>query len=1143
MRRITALIFSSVSIAALATTPAFAQVTGAPADTTPEKTAEGEQLPPAAEVPTNASGQPVTQGAIVVTGSRLRRNNFNTPSPVTIVTRDDEVLAGASGTAETLQSASITSGTSQISSAFLGFLSEGGQGANTVGLRGLGSQRTLVLLNGRRLAPAGVGSQLVAADLNVLPTAVVQRIEVLREGASAVYGSDAIAGVINVITDTKLDGVVLDAYTDLPLNLKGAAGRTYRGSVTAGKTFDRGYILASVEYRQRNGVRFKDNPDWRCPRALYFQNGEEVGQVDPATGKLACFAFGPNGSAGSGIASGYGLYGIYFNSPYNNIYTTGRISYAGGDINNSLIVNNFLLRPIKAETQLQSTVISPVKTYTGYLNGAYEIDALGNAEIYGEALFTRRKSVQEGASQLSVDALQLDPNIEIYGGTNYATGGPISNYHAPAQPGGTVPPNFRSSPFFPTSFANAYVNRFNPFIMPDQLQKSSQKVDFWRANGGLRGDLGFGDWRYDGNVQVSRTRANEKLRNPTRETMSNVLMTAVAPTGTPAQFITTALPGEAEAGTGFTCASNVTSGAYNGGTCIPLDIFNPAILIGGDIPQALYDYLFVPQVQRTKFNQETLSLVFDGTVVDLPAGPLRAAVGFEYRHDKIVNTPSVDAQNGQLYNRTNEGITRGSDNVKEAYAEINIPLLKDKPLANSLEVAASGRYTDYKSYGSGFVYRLNAQYSPVEPLRFRASLGTNFRAPNLYEQFVNNQTGFFGGGSDPCDSFATLSPTSPTYQNCLAELTPILDNPNTPVNEALAFVNASSILVNTAGGRANLKAEKAKSYGFGAVFTMPREIADLSLSVDYFHTVVNNEVGTLGLTILNLCYGDDPATFPNNNYCPFINGRNPLGTAYPGTIISFQNPYLNLAKQVAAGIDFNGRYSTRIAGGRFTTSLQATRMLHQQLEVFAGAGLFEYNGTLGYPGFGSGPKWTASLDSRFETGPFTFRWGIEYIGRQSANKLVDPLRLLAYPGNGGTGIAGQPYTEDLVAEAYWEHGVSVQYKLRKLAQLTVGVKNLFDEKPPTISDSQDPNGQYFRIANFFGGGSYDYLGRSVFINLTAQFGGSSGASAPPPPPALLPPPLPATQTCADGSVISANVSCPVVAAPPPPPPAAVPERG
>ncbi|MFL6759687.1 TonB-dependent receptor domain-containing protein [Sphingomonas sp.] len=1100
MRRITASIFSSVSLVALSTTPALAQVTGAPVETTPQKTAESSQLPPATELPTNANGQPVTSGAIVVTGSRLRRDNFNTPSPVTIVTRDDQILAGASGTAETLQNASITSGTSQISSAFLGFLSEGGQGANTVGLRGLGSQRTLVLLNGRRLAPAGVGSQLVAADLNVLPTAVVQRIEVLREGASAVYGSDAIAGVINVITDTKLNGVTLDAYADLPLNLVGAAGRTYRGSVTAGKTFDRGYILASVEYRQRNGVRFQDNPDWRCPRALYQQNGHEVGQVDPATGQLACFAFGPNGSAGSGIASGYGLYGTFF-PYYGNIYTLGRKSYRNGDINQPLAVNNFLLRPIKSGPQLASSVISPVRTITGYLNGAYQTDVLGNAEIYGEALFTRRRSVQKSATQISIQTAQLDPNIEIYGGNAYycpngTTSCPITNYAPPSQPGGAAFPNYKSSPFFPNSFLTATtpysaccgifgINRFNPFILPDQLQRASQKVDFWRANAGLRGDMGVGDWRYDANVQLSRTDANEKLSNPTITTMSNVLMTAVAPTGTPSQFITTAIPGEARAGVSFTCASNVTNGAYNGGTCVPLDIFNPNILIGGHIPQALYDYLYVPQVQRTRFNQDTLSLNLDGTVLDLPAGPVRAAVGFEYRRDRITNTPSPDAQAGQLYNRTNEGITAGYDSVKEAYGEVNIPLLKDRPLAKSLEVAASGRYTDYKSYGSGFVYRLNAQYAPTDLIRFRASLGTNFRAPNLYEQFVNNQTGFFGGGSDPCDSFGTLSPTTPTYQNCLRELTPILDNPTTAVNEALTYVNANSILVNTAGGRANLKAEKAKSYGFGAVVTAPREVADLSLAVDYFHTLVTNEVGTLGLTILNLCYGADPSTFPNNNYCPFINGRFPVGSAYPGTIISFQNPYLNLARQISAGIDFNGRYATRVAGGRFIAELQATRMVHQQLEIFQGNGLFEYNGTLGYPGFGSGPKWTGNLDARYERGPFTFRWGVQYIGRSSANELVQPN--LLYPTNGGTGIAGQPYQEDLVAEAYWEHGVSVRYRYKKRAEITVGVKNLFNEKPPTISDSQDPFGQYFRIANYFGGGPYDYLGRSVFINLTSSF--------------------------------------------------------
>jgi outer membrane receptor protein involved in Fe transport len=1077
MRRLSTFVLSSVSVAALTASPAFAQA-GAPVEATPEVTAETEQAAPASVEPTNAAGQPTSEGEIVVTGSRIRRNNFNTASPVTIVTRDDQVLAGSTGTAETLQSASITSGTSQISSAFLGFLSEGGQGANTVGLRGLGSQRTLVLLNGRRLAPAGVGSQLVAADLNVLPTSIVQRIEVLREGASAVYGSDAIAGVINVITDTKINGVVLDAGTDLPLNLEGGAGRSVRGSITAGKTFDRGYIMGSLEYQQRNGVRFADNPNWRCPRALYKQNGVEVGQVDPATGQLACFAFGPNGSAGSGIASGYGLYGVYFGGPYNNIYTYGRISFRNGDINNTILVNDFFNRPIKEETQLQSTVISPRKTYTAYLSGAYELGALGDAELYGEVLYTRRGSKQRGASQFSIDTLQLDPNIEIYGGTYYATGAPITNY---APPSGVLP-NYVASPFFPISFlTQSYANRFNPFIMPDQLQKSSQKVEFWRANGGLRGKLGMGDWEYDANIQASRTRANEKLRNPTVETASNVLMTTVAPAGTPAQFITRALPGQVQAGVNFTCQSNVTAGAYNGGQCVPLNIFDPAILIGGDIPQALYDYLYVPQVQRTRFNQETLSLIFNGTVLELPAGPLKAAVGLEYRHDKIRNVPSADAQAGLLYNRTNEGITAGSDNVKEAYAEFNIPVIRDKPFFHNLELEASGRFTDYKSYGSGFVYRLNGQWSPVEALRFRGSLGTNFRAPNLFEQFVNNQTGFFGGSADPCDSFGSTDPTSNTYINCLAELTPILGSQAAALN----FFNASSILVNTTGGRDSLKAEKAKSYGFGGVFTMPRHIADFTFAVDYFHTVVKDEVSTLGLTILNLCYNEDPGTFPGGNYCPYINGRNPLGTAYPGTIISFQNPYLNLSQQVASGIDFNARFATPLFGNfRLIAQGQATRMLHQQLEVFQGSGLFEYNGTLGYPGFGSGPKWTANLDTRIETGPWTFRWGVEYIGRSSAEGLVTQG---LYPPNGGTGVPGQPYTEDLVAEAYWEHGVSVRYQMRNFGQITVGVKNLFDEKPPTISDSQDPAGQYFRIANYFGGGPYDYLGRSVFVNITKTF--------------------------------------------------------
>jgi iron complex outermembrane receptor protein len=292
MRARNVFIYSTVSMAALAlATPAFSQAT-APAETIPEKTAEGEQTPPSSEA-TNAEGQtasstPATDsgGTIVVTGSRIRRDNFSTPQNIDVLTRDDQVLAGARSTTEALQSGTVTSGTSQISGSFLGFLSDNGQGANTVGLRGLGAARTLVLLNGRRLAPAGVGEQLIAADLNTLPTSVVQRIEILREGASSIYGSDAIAGVINVITDTAINGVTLDGYADVP---EIGAGMTRRASITAGKTFDRGHIMGSFEYRQDTGLEYGDRPDTRCQHELAFVNGHEVGQTKPHSTELRCY--------------------------------------------------------------------------------------------------------------------------------------------------------------------------------------------------------------------------------------------------------------------------------------------------------------------------------------------------------------------------------------------------------------------------------------------------------------------------------------------------------------------------------------------------------------------------------------------------------------------------------------------------------------------------------------------------------------------------------------------------------------------------------------------------------------------------------------------------------------------------------------
>ena len=1093
MRALNSILLSTISIVALTATPALAQTT-APVDTTPEKTQEGEAIPPSS-APTNAEGQAAAQtpptatgGAIVVTGSRIRRNNFNTPQNIDVLTRDDQVLAGSRSPAETLQSATVTSGTSQVSGSFLGFLSDNGQGANTVGLRGLGAARTLVLLNGRRLAPAGVGEQLIAADLNTLPTAVVQRIEILREGASSIYGSDAIAGVINVVTDTSINGMTIDAYADNPLI---GAGQTLRGSVTAGKTWDRGHIMASFEYKEDRGLEFGDRPDTRCQHELAFVNGHEVGQTKPHSTELRCY---PYARGGYGLAAGYGLGSAWaFGGP-------ARVSFANYYLGNPDIFAppvgvatdqfDFKDRPETPISVLDTTFLTPLKTYTGYVNGSYELGALGDAELYGEGLFVRRTSKQHGPDR-----------VDWLGNATGSGALPVQNFGPDYYPGDRFfANNYPSyvSPFYPVAWSNAGLFLTNPLWAPNFLPESKQKVDFWRANAGLRGSLGLGDWRYDANVQLSHTKGRDDRQVSTTEALTNVLNAVVAPSGTPSQFITTAIPGQFMAGQSFTCLSNVTgytgpgTGTYNGGTCQPVNIFDPQVFINGQITPQQIAYLY-PWLNYTKttYKQQTFALNFDGSLFTLPGGEVKGAVGFEYRRDQINDMPGAERQAGLIYRYGTAAQTKGKDNVKEAYAEIDAPIFRDQPFANLLEIDASGRYTHYASYGTGWTYHLGAQWAPVAAVRFRGNYGTNFRAPNLYEQFVASQVGFYGNSQDPCDTFAAhSSPGQALYENCLTDLTAALGSSAA----ALAYGgNGGSFKVTTTGGRGVVKAETAKTWGGGVVFTAPKSIADFSLAVDYWNIDVKGEVATLGNLIVNFCYDSDTygTTFPNNPYCALVGQRYTTANApFPnaaGNIINLQNPFLNIATQKSAGLDFDARYAARFLGGQFSTQLQATRMLTQKIQFFPGDVLNDFNGTLGYPGFGSGPKWTGSLDTRFKTGGFTFRWGVQYIGKMSSQATANTIFLTDTGGScpNGAGPGCFPVTYDLAVPSYFEHGVSVQYLLPRIGQFTIGVNNLFDKDPPTISD--DATSGFPRFGNFFANGAYDYRGRSVFVNVTRSF--------------------------------------------------------
>ncbi len=231
---------------------ASAAANAAPAD----EQAAATTTPKAAE---KAKDQEVAE--VVVTGSRLRRTEFTAASPVQIITTEQTSLEGLMSAAEILQSSTLASGSQQINDQTTGFVTENGPGANTLSLRGLGASRTLLLLNGRRLSPAGSRGQLAAADLNVLPESIIQRIEILKDGASSVYGSDAIAGVVNIITRKGFDGGNVGVEGNY---ITQGGGESRQASASWGKSWDKGGISLSLEYFKREPLRVGDRDFMSC---------------------------------------------------------------------------------------------------------------------------------------------------------------------------------------------------------------------------------------------------------------------------------------------------------------------------------------------------------------------------------------------------------------------------------------------------------------------------------------------------------------------------------------------------------------------------------------------------------------------------------------------------------------------------------------------------------------------------------------------------------------------------------------------------------------------------------------------------------------------------------------------------------------
>jgi iron complex outermembrane receptor protein len=955
---------------------------------------------------------PVKLEAIVVSGSRIKRDNFSTPAPVQIIRNEDAALAGFTSTTQVLQGTAVTGGQGQINNAFGGFVTDGGPGANTIGLRGFAPTRSLVLLNGRRLAPSGTRGSVGAADLNSLPGNVIDRIEVLKDGASSIYGSDAVAGVINIITKKNLNGITLDASRS---QTQEGGGDSHNFSISAGHVGDSFRVMGSYQLTDIGPLTLAQR-DWTQCNTDYRRTSANgvVGEwgsfdsVDPLTGKPKCYPISGTGSNGVTINTlgtnnivgvpAAGALGTTFNRwRPNSGVTTGLVGFegvGGGATTNLNVRDTFDPR------MLNRTLISPVRSQNVYLQGSVDLDALGNAEVYAEFMLNRRESSQVGYRQLSLDYIKGSPLI----------------------PAGLAASTF-SGPSSTTGNQNVGVRAFIGF----GNDESSQKVDFARAVAGIRGSLGGTGWDYD----VSWVRS-ESRGSYTQDT-----------------FLTDRLAQSTNvvaSGSGFACVNPA-----NG--CVAAPVLSSAV-IGGVLPQNWVNYVWTKVTGNTKYTEDVLSASVTGTLFRLPYGPLKAAFGAETRKNSIDDTPALDSQTGNLYNLTSSTPTRGSDKANDLFAEVDVPLLKNLPLVRELTLSASTRWADYRSYGSDSTYKAGALWSPVKWLSLRATTGTSYRAPALYEQFLGATSGFLSQQNDPCNAWDAATNNGTNRQaNCRSEGLPA------------GFQATQSITSLGVGGReAGLKAETSKNNSWGVIFqpSLPSGFGDLSVAVDHFDVSVDNGVGAPGAgAILSRCY--DSADFrAGGGLCRLVSARNPSSQA-----LTVTNGFVNISKDIVRGFDYTARYVNDVGIGRLRVNLQATEYRDRKSATFATDPLFDGNGDIG------NPKWSGALDINYTVKEWNLFYGLEWTGK------MDSYRYLA-------AAQRDPATSTFLhrTPSYVTHAMSVTYRnTADKWRATLGVRNLLDAGLPVIS----AQGAHSRIGNAPLYSGYDYQGRRFFVNVQKSF--------------------------------------------------------
>jgi len=999
--------------------PAFAQTAGTAA------AAAGTDSAPAAPA---ASTGPADSDLVIITGSRIARPNLSSPVPVTTIQGAEFFQTGKISIGDILNElpALQSTFTSANSTRFLGTA-----GLNLLDLRGLGTQRTLVLVNGRRHVGSDILNNAVSPDTNTFPTDLIERVDLVTGGDSAVYGSDAIAGVVNFVLKDKFQG--LEVRGQGGANNEGNGG-SYYASILGGTNFaqGRGNVAVNVEYAQQQDffasqtnhynqssgfvtTHIAGSDSTTTPNNLFFN---DIRSATYGNGGLVRFRTGQCGQDYRG--KNYRC-SFLFQPDGTLIPETGtRIgiapngSFIGGNGVNFLEGDQLGLQPALdryAINLIGHFEVSPA--FVPYVEAKYvRTDSLGSASgpafINGGTLGDPREQPRLDNPYLSQQAHDLIVSQLIL-----ANGGTAADY-----PGDTQ---------FPL--------REN--LLGLGSRQESAKRETFRIVGGVRGEF-KNDWKYDvsvnygdfaeatkvlGNLNVQRfLLAIDSVRGADGSIMCR---SRVDPTAANGLGGLTALPGQTPE---QAAAAQAAALATDVAACQPLNPFG-----SGNISAAARNYVIQDTVSRGKITQFVASGSLSGdshNYFNLPGGPIGFSIGAEYRRETNRFSEDPLVQQGYTFYNIIPSFSPPAFEVAEGFAELVVPILRNRRFFKDLTISGAGRVSGYKG-SAGIVYAYNGAvvYAPVSDIRFRANYSRSVRAPNLVDLY-QPQGQNFATVVDPCSTDNIHTGSNTRVANCLAAGVPA--DYNFQYSQSLQLVS---------GGNPGLRAEKSDSYTYGLVLA-PHWIRGLTASADYYNIIVNDVItAPAAQSIINACY--DLANL-NNQFCGLFQrfkgvGAGPHGEI-PGQIIegSLQQLSLNYAKYQARGVDAEVAYARTFGETYVGFRFQYTHQFQNDyfLDPTDPGRISRNLSTLSYPE----DKFNINVD--LKRGPIAFGYKLRYIGEQLITAYEDLYSVQGRPPQ-------NPYFSNVRNyPAITYHDIRVAIDVDKKNSFYFGVDNVLNQDPP-----------------------------------------------------------------------------------------------